>query len=77
MDLKIIEAKVKEIVAKASSDEGFLEKLKKDPEKAVEGVLGIDLPGEQIKAIAEGAMAKLKLDGLKDKLGGIGDLFKK
>ena len=45
MDIK---AKIDEIVKKVKSDDAFAEKFKKDPVKAVEGVLGVDLPDEQI-----------------------------
>ncbi|MBR4225122.1 MAG: hypothetical protein IKR73_09965 [Oscillospiraceae bacterium] len=57
MDIK---AKVEEIVNKAKSDPEFLAQLKEDPVKAIEGITGLDLPDEQVKAVAE---------TIKDKLG--------
>ena len=67
MDIK---AKIEEIVEKVKADPDFAEDFKKDPIKAVEGILGVDLPDDQIKAIAEGIKAKINLDKL-------GSLFKK
>ncbi|MDD2363675.1 MAG: hypothetical protein PHZ16_02575 [Eubacteriales bacterium] len=71
MDIK---AKIDEIVKKVKSDDAFAEKFKKDPVKAVEGVLGVDLPDEQINSLVSGVKAKLKLDGKGD--GGLLDKAK-
>ena len=59
MDIK---AKVEEILEKVKGDEGFLAKFKEDPVKAIEDIIGVDLPDEQLKAIVEGVKAKLSLD---------------
>lgn len=73
-----IKEKIEELVDKAKNDEEFHKELKEDPVKAVEGLLGVDLPDEQVKAIAHGVAAKLDMGDIKDaamdKLGG---LFKK
>lgn len=78
MDIK---AKIDEIVAKIQSDKTFGEDFKKDPIKAVEKVLGIDLPDDQIKAIIEGVKAKINLDDLGEKaqeaLGALKGMFGK
>ena len=71
MDIK---AKIDELVGKVKSDPNLLEKLKKNPVAAIEEVIGVDLPDEQIQKVAEGVMAKIKLDGIGCKLG---DLFGK
>ena len=75
MDIK---DKIEELVDKAKNDDAFHKELKEDPVKAVEDLLDVDLPDEQVKAIAHGVSTKLDLGGLKDavedKLGG---LFKK
>jgi hypothetical protein len=74
MDIK---AKIDEIVKKVKSDEKFGAKFKENPVKAVEGLLGVDLPDEQIESVVSGVKAKLKLDkvgedgGLLDKAKGI------
>ena len=65
MDIKeIIKDKVEDIVDKVKKDKSFAEKFKKDPVKAVEGVLGIDLPDEQINAIVTAVKGKIGLDAL-------------
>jgi hypothetical protein len=68
MDIK---AKIDELVSKAKSDPNLLEKLKKDPVAAIEGIIGVDLPSDQIQKVAEGVMAKIKLDDIGGKLGGL------
>lgn len=68
MDIK---AKIDELVSKAKSDPALLEKLKKDPVSAIEGVIGVDLPNDQIQKVADGVMAKIKLDDIGGKLGGL------
>ena len=72
MDIK---AKIEEIVEKVKNDPNFAEDFKKNPIKAVEGVLGVDLPDEQIKSVVDGVKAKVSVDGIADKLGGLGDLL--
>lgn len=82
MDIK---AKIEELTSKFKDDPDLLSKFKEDPIKTVEGILGVDLPDEQIKAIVEGIKAKLNIgetaDKIGDKLGGIGEkitgIFKK
>lgn len=67
MDIK---AKIEEIVNKVKSDKDFAAKFTSDPVKAVEGVLGIDLPDDQINAVIEGVKSKISVDDIKDKIGG-------
>jgi hypothetical protein len=68
MDIK---AKVSELVNKIKSDPDLLSKFKSNPTSTVEGIIGVDLPDDQINAVVEGVKAKINLDGLKDKLGGL------
>lgn len=68
---------IEDIVAKIKGDKDFGEKFQKDPTKAVEGVIGVDLPDDQINAVVEGVKAKINLDGIAGKLGGLGGLFGK
>lgn len=68
MDIK---AKIDELVAKIKSDKSLGEKFQKDPIKTVEGLLGVDLPDDQIKSIVEGIKAKLNLDKVSGALGGL------
>ena len=71
MDIK---AKIEELVNRIQSDEKLREQFTKDPVKAVEGLIGIDLPDEQLKPLVDGIKAKLTVDGLSgaaDKLKGL------
>ena len=61
MDIK---AKIEELVKKFQSDEALKAQFKEDPVKAVEGLLGVDLPDETIQSIVAGVKAKLNLDAL-------------
>lgn len=64
MDLK---EKIEELAERVKNDKALQAQFLKDPVAAAEKLLGIDLPEEQIKQIAEGVMAKLSLQ----KLGGL------
>ncbi len=68
MDIK---AKIEELVSKVKNDKDFAEKFKKEPVKAVESIIGVDLPDDQINKVIDGAKAKISLDSIGDKLGGI------
>lgn len=69
MDIK---AKIEELVNKIKSDDGLMSKFKADPIKTVEGLIGIDLPDDQIGKIVDGIKAKISFDSIGDKLGDIG-----
>ena len=68
-----IKEKIEEIVEKVKNDKDFAEKFKEDPIKALEGVIGIDLPDEKINDIIDAVKAKIKLDDSKiiDKIKGL------
>lgn len=70
MDIK---AKIEEIVGKLKSDKELMSKFTANPIGTVEGLIGIDLPDDQIKGLVDGIQAKLNLD----KLSGLGKLFGK
>ena len=72
MDIK---AKIEEIVNKIKSDKTFADKFKSDPIKAVESVLGVDLPDDKIKSLIDGVKAKLTADKAGDLLGSVKKLF--
>lgn len=65
--------KIDEVVKKLKGDNKLLEKFKKNPIKTVEGIIGVDLPDDQIKSIVDGVKTKLKLDksGVVDKIKGL------
>ncbi len=72
MDMK---KKIEEIVEKIKADKDFAAKFAKEPVKALESILGVDLPDDQINALIEGIKAKVSLDKAGDLLGGIKKLF--
>lgn len=68
MDIK---GKVDEVVNKVKSDPNFAEQFKNEPVKAVEGVIGVDLPDDVINNVVDAVKSKVSIDGIKDKLGGL------
>ncbi len=68
MDIK---AKINELVDKIKNDEGLRNKFMSDPVKAIEELLGVDLPDDQVKQIAEGVKAKINLDSIGNMFGGL------
>ena len=74
MDLK---AKATELVEKIKNNPTLLKQFQSNPVKVVETLIGIDLPDNQIKQVAELVKAKIDLDKAGDLLGSIGGLFKK
>ena len=78
MDIKAeLKEKLDEIVEKIKSDDKIMEKFQKDPIAALEELLEVDLPNDQIKALAEAVKTKLDLEKLGNALGGLGKLFGK
>lgn len=74
MDIK---AKIEELVDKVKNDKDFASDFKSNPVKAVEKVIGVDLPDEKIESIIDGVKAKISLEDAKDKIGDLFDKFKK
>ncbi len=78
MDLK---EKIEKVVDKVKSDKNFKDKLMKDPVNALEDVLGVDLPNEQIDKIIDGVKAKITKDKAEDLMENVGEklsgIFKK
>ncbi len=68
MDIK---AKIEELTDKVKNDKEIGEKFKNDPVKTVEGLLGVDLPDDQIEKIVDGVKAKVSLDKVTGALGGL------
>ena len=70
MDIK---AKIEEIVGKIAKDPALKAQFQKDPIKAVETVLGVDLPDDIVDQVVKGVKGKMTAD----KLGGAVDALKK
>ena len=71
-----IKKKIEEIVNKVKNDEGFASNFKANPVKAVESVLGVDLPDDKINSIVDGVKAKITTDNIKDGASNVVDKIK-
>ena len=72
MDIK---AQIEMLVKKVTSDPALMQQFKTEPIKAVEKVLGVDLPDEVIEKVIAGVKAKIAADGAQDLLSGLKKLF--
>lgn len=72
MDIK---EKIEEIVEKIKADKDFASKFSSDPVKALESVIGVDLPDDQLNPLIEGIKAKVSLDKAGGLLGSVKKLF--
>ena len=70
MDIK---EQIESIVEKLQKDKALQAQFKKDPVKAVEKLLGVDLPDDMVEKGVAGVKAKLSLD---DVSGIVGNLKK-
>ena len=62
---------IEDIIAKIKGDKDLGEKFQKNPTKTVEGLVGVDLPDDQLNAVVDGVKAKINLDDIAGKLGGL------
>ena len=74
MDIK---EKATELVEKIQNNPKLLKEFKDNPVKVVEELIGIDLPDDQIKKVADLVKAKIDLDKAGALLEGLGGLFGK
>lgn len=78
MDIKgELKEKIDGIVEKIKSDKNIAAKFQKDPVGTVEGLIGIDLPNDQLEGVVDAIKAKVNLDKVGDALGGLKGLFGK
>ena len=70
MDIK---AKAQELIEKIKNDKNFAADFRKNPVKAVERVLGVDLPEDQINSLITMVKAKVDLDAMGGILDSNGD----
>lgn len=68
MDIK---KKIEELAEKIKNDSDLREGFLKEPIPTLEKLLGVDLPEEQLKQLAEGLKAKINLDKAGDFIGGL------
>lgn len=74
MDIK---GKIEEIVSKVKNDKDFAAKFTSNPIQAVESIIGMDLPDDQIKSVVDGVKAKIAVDNAGGVLGSVKNLFGK
>lgn len=72
---------IKEQIAKAvdkiTKDKKLQEQFQKEPVKALESVLGVDLPDEVIEQVVSGVKAKLTKDKIADSVDALKGFLKK
>ncbi|MBR4992136.1 MAG: hypothetical protein IKY86_03995 [Clostridia bacterium] len=66
---------IKKLADKVQSDDEIKALFKKDPIKAVEKILGVDLPDDVVKKIIEGVKASITIEDAKGLLGSLKKLF--
>ncbi len=74
MDVK---EQITKAVEKITKDKKLQEQFQKEPVKALEGILGIDLPDDVIDQVVKGVKAKLTTDKLSDSVDALKGFFKK
>lgn len=74
MDIK---EKANELIEKIKDDPALLQQFRENPIRVVEALIGIDLPDDEIRQLAELVKAKIGLDKAGGLLKGIGGLFGK
>ncbi|MCR5459480.1 MAG: hypothetical protein K6F51_06240 [Acetatifactor sp.] len=70
-----VKAEITKVVEKVTKDEKLMDQFKKDPVKAVESVVGVDLPDDVINKVVDGVKAKISIDKLGSIAGSIKNLF--
>lgn len=68
MDIQKI---ISDVLAKLQGDDGLLAKVKAEPVKTIEGLIGIDLPDEQLDAVIKGVLAKIDVEDVAKKATGL------
>ena len=72
MDIK---EKIGELVEKITKDPALLKQFEKDPVKAVEKLLDVDLPNDVVEKVIDGVKAKIAADKLGGAVGALKKLF--
>ena len=72
MDIK---ETIEKIVDAVKNDDDLLEQFQKEPFKAIEKIIGIDLPDDIVEKVIEGVKGKITLDKAADALGMLKKLF--
>ena len=70
-----IKEQIEKMAKQGLSDEKLMDLFKKDPIKAVEKILGVDLPDDIVEKIVAGVKAKITADTAKDVMGALKKFF--
>lgn len=71
-----IQKTIEEVVNKIKADKNILAKFQANPISTVEGIIGVNLPDDQLKPLVDGIKAKLTVSDISSKLGGLGNMLK-
>ena len=74
MDIK---EQIKKAVESISKDKKLQEQFQKEPAKALDSILGVDLPDDVINQVIQGVKAKLTVDNVSDAVDALKGLFSK
>jgi hypothetical protein len=74
MDVK---EQITKAVDKITRDKGLQEQFRREPVKALESVLGVDLPDDIIDQVVQGVKAKLTADKVSDSVDALKGFLKK
>lgn len=74
MDIK---EQIKKAVESISKDKKLQEQFQKEPVKALDSILGVDLPDDVINQVIQGVKAKLTVDNVSDAVDALKGLFSK
>lgn len=72
MDVKEM---ISQLVEKIAKDDALKAQFQKEPVKAVEKVLGVDLPDDLVEKIIDGVKAKMTVDNIADAASFLKKLF--
>ncbi len=73
MDIK---GQINKIVEEVTKNPNMKEQFEKEPVKAVEKIIGVDLPDDAVMKIIDGVKAKLKIDGVSKAADTLKGMFK-
>lgn len=73
MDIK---GQINKIVEEVTKNPNMKEQFEKEPVKAVEKIIGVDLPDDAVMKIIDGVKAKLKIDGASKAADALKGMFK-
>lgn len=72
-----IKEMISNVVERVTKEDDLKELFEKEPVKAIEKVLNVDLPDEMIEKIIDGVKAKISVDKLASAADSVAGLFKK